>query len=473
MFADFFGNILVPCRRLAHQRAALDDAVTLIKDTVQQRQISDFIVVLERTGRYHRVVEHVLRNASFEVRIIHPFATKQFRQAEHPGDKTDDHDLAALHCAALNGFALREPVLDEFWTSFLLLARYRRTLIHDAAKIRTRIHQDLDAYLPGYIDHAFQDFWKNHCAWPIAQAVLGPQDILQLGTDGLERLLREQGVHFHRRSLPPILAWAADAPAPDTAPAMHRRLAWARYQERCHKFQEIQALELELAQFLCRTPYLLLLSCPGLNVATIADLAAELGPVSNYASANGIAGRAGLRPLRYQSGQVDRASGPLVRCANRKLRAALLRAADCLLHSNPHFHQLGVEGRAAGAEPHQLVVKVANRLCRILYQVVGGQKVFNHPNCNTRHYILEKLLAFHAEHGSDAAATGRDVQAALQQLPPTAYAEEATPLRERLNALQRGRAKDPQGLADLLPKVLAQLGVKKVQSPASGVTSPR
>lgn len=473
MFADFYGNVLVPFQTLPHQRSALDDAVKLIQDTIHQRQIKDFLVVLERTGRYHRVVEHVLRNAHFDVRIIHPFATKQFRQAEHPGDKTDDNDLSALHCAALNGFALREPVLDEFWTSFLLIARHRRTLIHDAAKARTRIHNHLDAYLPGYIDHAFHDFWKNNCAWPIAQAVLGPQDVRQLGTDGLERLLRDQGIHFHRRSLPPILAWAADAPDPDIAPAMHRRLAFARNRERLHKIQEIQGLEPELAEFLCRTPYVLMLSCPGLNVATIADLAAELGPLSHYASAKGIAGRTGLRPLRYQSGQVDRASGPLVRCANRKLRAALLRAADCLLRSNPHFHHMGVEGRAAGAEPHPLVVKVANRLCRILYQVVGGQKVFDHPNCSKRHYILDKLLAFHAEHGSDAATTGRDVQAALQQLPPTAYAEEATPLRERLNALQRGRAKDPQGLAELLPKVLAQLGVKKVKSPGSGVTSPR
>jgi hypothetical protein len=228
-----------------------------------------------------------------------------------------------------------------------------------------------------------------------------------------------------------------------------------------------------LAEFLCQTPYVLMLSCPGLKVATLADLAAELGPLSHYASAKGMAGRAGLRPLRYQSGQVDRASGPLVRWANRKLRAALLRAADCLLHANPPFHPLGAEGRAAGAEPHQMVVKVANRLCRILSQVVGGNKVYDHPHCTTRHCLLDKLIAFHAEHGSDAATTGRDVHAALRHLPPAAYAEEAAPLRERLDALRRGRAKDPQGLADLLPKVLAQVGVKRVKSTGSGVTSPR
>jgi hypothetical protein len=42
----------------------------------------------------------------------------------------------------------------------------------------------------------------------------------------------------------------------------------------------------------------LLLSCPGRNVVTIADIAAELGPIGHYASAKGITGRAGLRPTR-------------------------------------------------------------------------------------------------------------------------------------------------------------------------------
>src|SRR5262249_30967273 len=125
MFADYFGQILIPCQLLPHTRTALQAAVTLLQNTIQQRQLKDVIVVIERTGRYHHILERVLRAAGFDIRIVHPFATKQFRQAAHPGDKTDDHDLIALHCAALNGFALAEAERDEFWTSLLHIARYR------------------------------------------------------------------------------------------------------------------------------------------------------------------------------------------------------------------------------------------------------------------------------------------------------------------------------------------------------------
>jgi transposase len=373
----------------------------------------------------------------------------------------------ALHRAALNGFALIEHQRDEFWTCFLRVGRFRRTLIHAAAKLRTRSHHLLDAYLPGFIDRAFPDFWNNNCAWPIAAAILSPQEILTMGEDGLARLLRDQGIRFHRRSLAGILTWAAAAPAPDVAPENARRLALALQREREQKTLEIRAFDIDLAQLLCRTPYVLMLSCPGLNVPTVADIAAELGPIRHYASAKSLTGRAGLWPTRHQSGQVDR-RGSLVRCANRKLRAALLRGADSLLRSNPHFLDLGTAWKKAGEDPHRRVVKVANHLCRILYQMVAGQQVFAHPQCQERHWILDKLIAFHAEHDSDAQVTERDLDAAVAQLPTETYAAEAEPLRERLEALQRGRAKDPQGLAATLPKVLARMGVSKVESKESG-----
>jgi hypothetical protein len=111
---------------------------------------------------------------------------------------------------------------------------------------------------------------------------------------------------------------------------------------------------------------------------------------------------------------------------------------------------------------------VAHRLCRILYQVVAGRQVFCHPHYKERHYILDKLIDFHAEHGTPAQDVLRDLEAAAGQLPPAEHAAEALPLRERLKALESGRAQDPHGLAGILPKVLAGLGAKKVKSRQSG-----
>ena len=85
----------------------------------------------------------------------------------------------------------------------------------------------------------------------------------------------------------------------------------------------IEALERDLASLLARIPYVLLLSIPGINVVSAADFAGEMGPIQHYANAKCITGRAGLFPSRYQSDQTDHADGPLVRCANHRLRAVI------------------------------------------------------------------------------------------------------------------------------------------------------
>jgi transposase len=272
--------------------AVRPSAVRQLRQATRAHDLKDLLVVMERTGRYHRLVQRTFTTA-FDTRIVHPFATKQFRQVADPDDKTDDRDLFARHRAARNGFALTEPARDEFWTAFLRRARFSRGLIHKAARLRCQIRDHLDAYLPGFAD-AFGDFWNNHCAWPIARHFLTPQQIADAGTAGRTRLLRDQGGRFQRRSLVPVLDWARQAPAPDVAPANARRIALALEDDRRQKSQEIHALEPELAALLCRTPYVLLLSCPGLHVGTIADISSALGPIRHYAGPKGITGRAGL-----------------------------------------------------------------------------------------------------------------------------------------------------------------------------------
>ena len=93
-------------------------------------------------------------------------------------------------------------------------------------------------------------------------------------------------------------------------------------------------LERDIAAHLVRTPYILLLSFPGINIVSAADYAGEVGPITEYARPRCITGRAGLRPCRYQSDQVDRANGRLVHNCNRKLRAAILGIADNLIVCN-------------------------------------------------------------------------------------------------------------------------------------------
>jgi hypothetical protein len=106
LLADFYGRVLLPPTWVGHNRPALDAAVARIRQAFAEHQLRDGLVAIERTGRYHRLVRRAFQAAAFETRVIHPFVTSKFRQPVDPGSKTDDKDLAALHRAAVTGWAL-------------------------------------------------------------------------------------------------------------------------------------------------------------------------------------------------------------------------------------------------------------------------------------------------------------------------------------------------------------------------------
>jgi transposase len=472
MLCDFFGKVLIPPIEVEHQRTTLDAMVAKFRCAIQEHDLQDVLVAVERTGRYHRPVQRAFAAAGWETRVVHPFATKQLRQPSDPGNKTDDTDLVAIHRAAVHGFALREAELDEAWQTLRLLERHRRELVRKTTMLRCQAGEHIDAAFPGFAA-CFADLWKRDMAWQLLRDFDSPAALVAAGLAGLRQHLNDAGVRCQQPTLRHVLAWAKQAALPDLAAAQHRRIALALHEDFQVKHRDIQAVERQLAGALATTPYVLLLSFPGVNVVSAAEFAGEMGPISDYANARAITGRAGLCPARYQSDRVDRANGPLRRCCNRSLRAAILGIAGNLITCNHHFNVLTLHWRAAGKDPRHTRVKVASRFCRIAYQMVAGRKVFHHPAIQGRHYILDKLSAFHRDHDSDAVAVLRDLQAALSHIPPKEYPAEARPLHEELQRIQQGRRRGPQLLGDILPIVLARLGVGQVELTPSGEQDPR
>jgi transposase len=467
LLADFYGRVLIPPTEVAHNRAALDAAITLIRQAFATHETRDSLVAIERTGRYHRIVQRAFSAANFETRILHPFVTKQYRQPVDPGNKTDDTDLNAIHRATVTGCALLEPPRDEAWTGLQLFIRHRRDLVRKGAALNCQIREHLDAVLPGFAA-CFNDLWDSAIPWHLVQHFPSAERIRAAGVTALCHSVQQAGIRFQHRTIETVFEWAGQAAASDIAPDLHLRIIHTLRADRVQKDLEIQACEREIAGRLAATPYVLLLSFPGINVVSAADFAGEMGPIENYANAKSITGRAGLRPARYQSDRVDKANGPLVRNCNRALRAAIMGIADNLIKCNHHFRALAKEWRRAGKDPRHSRVKVGLRFCRIAFQMVAGRQVFHHPAMRERHYIIQKLSNFHRDHDTSMPDVLRDLRAAIAHVPQHEHAEEGKKLQEELDRLQARRRRGPQPLADILLIVLARLGVGAVQSAESG-----
>jgi transposase len=471
MLCDFYGNVLVPPVKVDHSKLGFDMAVLRLREAVAQHTIKDIVIAIERTGEYHLPVKHAFSNAGFPCRIVHPFATKRFRDPANPGNKTDENDLVAIVRAAQSGFALSEQPWDAVHRRLQLLARHRRNLVERRAAVYCQIREHLDAFLPGYAA-CFSDLWENGVALPLARRFASAEALKSSGAAGLAQPLRQAGVRFQTSSLNKVIAWTYAAPAAGPDPETHQRILRDLDDERIAKTTEIHELEREIAALLVQTPYVLLLAVPGINVVSAGELAGEMGPIEHYANAKAITGRAGLFPSRYQSDDVDHPNGSLIRCANRTLRAALLLIAGNLAVCNHYFMAKVEVWRRLDKDELWMRVKIASIFSRIAYQIVAGQNPYNHPFAKERNYILEKLITFHREHGTDAAQLLLDLEHAGKQLPECARRQEAVPLEAILNTTKAARKRGPQLLGDILPIVLAKLGAGTLQSNASGETTP-
>jgi transposase len=465
MLADFFAKPLILPTEFHQSQAGFQAAVDSVRAAQHQAGLGEVVVALERTGDYHRPIQRAFRHAGFEVRLVHPFATKQFRQVANPGNKTDDTDLAAIHRAAVNGFGLSEVELPSDYEQLRLFIRHRRDLVVKASSLRCQLREHLHALMPGY-EGCFDDIWDCPTAWIVARALGSAAAVRAAGLAGLQRLVQQAGHRCQPKTLQRILLWAKSAPAAHPQPESLRRIIDDLSSDWAAKKQQILGIERDIARLLARTPYVRLLILPGINVVSAADAAGELGPITHYADANHITGRAGLVPTRYQSDRVDRSDGTLRRCGNRRLRTALLQIADNLVVCNHYFHAKADQWRVQRKDPRWMRVKVAKSFSRLAFALVAGDAFFAHPSLQPRHYLLHKLQAFHDGHATPLPAVLEDLQAALTQLPKPEYGNEAKPLQDELDRC--GRRRGPQPLSEILLAVLARLGIGRVQSTSEG-----
>jgi len=222
--ADFYGRVLIPPTLVAHNRLGLDAAVAQVRHAFDTHQLRDGIIAIERTGRYHRLVQRAFAAAGFETRILHPFVTKQYRQPVDPGNKTDDTDLAAIHRASVTGCALLEATRDEAWTTLQLLSRQRRDLVRKGVALNCQIREHLEACLPGFAA-CFDKLWDSPIPWHLLQHFPSAEHLRQAGVTTLCHSLRQAGIRFQRRTVQTVLDWADQAATGDVAAEQHRRIA--------------------------------------------------------------------------------------------------------------------------------------------------------------------------------------------------------------------------------------------------------
>ncbi len=471
MLCDFYGRVMIEPTVVEHNHGALLAMTTQIQQAIEAEGVIDSIAAVEMTGVYHRPVQAALRKAGFDTRIVHPFASSHYRKPLHPDIKTDDNDLEAIFHAAINGYGLSILEVDPVYRSLQRLARHRRNLVKQRARLQIQIRALMHQSMPGYAD-LFEDgkLFSKSVAMPVAKQFSSSAAAKKAGSEGMAKYLKSQKIRFQIRTLERIAAWASIAADPDPLGPMLTDQWKQLAQLHALMTTQVEATERETAGFLVKTPYILLLSVTGINVVSAGELAGEAGPIEHYASVTALNGRAGLYPSRYQSDEVDR-SASVAKSCNRRLRAACVLVAKNLIKCHPYYrgHAALLKSRNVATVDQQC--RIANRANRMIFQIVSGRQVWRGKGID-REYLLLKLREFHRTHHSTLEQTVVDMNEAFAWLPKSSYAAEAKPLAELARKKRRGAT----SIGDLLLPLLIRLGVgseNTLESSSSEARSPQ
>ena len=463
MMADYFGNLLIEQQTLEHKAAFFKLAVAQIRQAQQEHDVQDMIVVVERTGNYHLAPQRAFTKAGFETRVVHPFATKQYRVPANPGNKTDRNDLSAQHRAAVAGFGLCEFELQSPYRELQLRARHRRNLVEKSSMLACQIREHLHLAMPGFAK-LFDHLLEHKSAMAIARLCDSPAKVIQLGRVDLSQHLRDSKIRHQPRTIDKILAWASQVADNAIQDGPMHHAIWTDLEELYQHFQrQIFVLERKIAGDLVQTPYVRLLAIPGINVVSAAEYTGEMGPITRYANANAITGRCGLYPSRYQSDQTDSNSGPIIRHANRRLRCALMRIADNLACHCAYYRGQADADEARGIDKRAARVKIANRFSRLTIACVAGDEPLRHPCFRKPDSILEKLREFHYQHKTPVDQLLADLETVVEQLPYNTRNHEAEIVAHVLEQ-QAHRRRGGVAIGDVLPAVLARLEINTIKN---------
>ena len=335
----------------------------------------DVLFALEATGSLHHAwMAELERRRPGSLRLFAPSETQAARaQLGTRRFKTDDRDCAALVWLARQG-AGRAAVSREVDAMRAAVA-HRRQLILALKPLRQRLHDQLNALVPGLsapAGHGRQlplETPTGHAALACAVAFAG-------GAPSVRSLQARAGGRLADRT---ARFWAQRwkqclAPPPDA------ELRAARLGRDLDRFLALRAdiafVDEQLQPLLADSAGHVLTSLPGVSTVRAAAFAAYTLPVERFPTPEHLYSATGLAPASYESASVRR-RGAISRTGLSEHRDALMGIAWGLGQFAPSFQQRLAELGERGMSGIQARVALARHACRLCWRVLHSQQPYD------------------------------------------------------------------------------------------------
>ena len=353
---------------LPNSRAGLDRLDALVG-------LAPATFAIEATGALHRAwTAELERRRPGSLRVFAPSETVAARaQLGTRRFKTDDRDCAALVWLARQGAG--RLALATGVEAMLAAVSHRRQLVLALKPLRQRLHDQLNALVPGLsapAGHGRQlllDTPTGRSVLACAAVFAGrPPSPRSLKARAGGRLTDTTAAFWAER-------WKQCLAPPADAELRAARLA--RDLERFHALlADIAFVDGQLEQLLAASAGQVLTTLPGVATVRAAAFAAHTLPIERFATPEQLYSATGLAPASYESASVRR-RGAIARTGLPEHRDALMGIAWGLGQFAPAFQARLAELNQRGKTGIEARVALARHACRLCWRLLDTQQPYD------------------------------------------------------------------------------------------------
>jgi len=405
IICNFYGDILVKPFEFDASKSGFNKLRESIQLEKEKHGMKQVVFGIETTGHYYEDLVHHCYNEDYHVRIVNAATTKEMRNMLLNWSKTDNLDLMAIVQAVISGHGTSRKLTNNRLDDLRKLTRTRREFVKAQSSIKNqiRVHADFIfreiqgkiIYRNGKRENVkpFTDLFGKSGIY-FMRNCLHPSDILVLGKDGMRELSIRENLKLRDTTIACLLDFAQSSISkPKEQVEVEQDLLHLKLDQLEIMNRQIKILEKKIEDLFIDTEAAVILSVPGIGVVTGAELAAEMGDISDFNHAGQLIKMAGTNPTVKQSGERKPSCYAISRQGRKPFRNVVYRVGKSLARNNPEMNEKYQALIDRGKAPRQVYIALGNRMVRLAYSMIKHQTLYrsNHIKYTLLNQIDKKV----------------------------------------------------------------------------------
>ena len=337
---------------------------------------SEACVAMEATGHYWMACFSYLTARGYRACVVNPVQVKAMRELKSLSRVKNDPIDSWLIAETLRlGDIDQTRLADDALHSLKVLTRYHQALVQELATVKTQMTCVMDSYFPEYAALFSSMFGAASLA--VLKKCATPQEVSHVRASTLSKTIKEAS----RGRLGAEKAAELKAAAKSSIGISLGQDA-ASFQIKA-TVSQIEFLNGQIAKAEAQVKGLLMkleplvVTIPGVSVATGAQIVAEIGDVRRFKNAAAVVKYAGLNPGVSQSGKFEAKGEPITKKGSPYLRRALWLAANRARQYDPKMKEYYDKLRSEKKCHRVAVTACARKLCHVVYAVMRDQAAYD------------------------------------------------------------------------------------------------